>query len=162
MKADEQPATNAPSGGSGIYNQVDQALTGVFGPINRGIESVIGKQQPPSWRQAIPQIMMGLGARMPGMMPRMAPRMGNQPVAPPSSNDLILQMLQQRANPRGVLQSTRSEQAAQAPFRGQTFEPTAEALMRPVDAMNGTRVLTPANRSPDQTYNLAIMNQLRQ
>lgn len=45
-------------------------------------------------------------------------------------------------------------------FRATTFDPIIEQLMRPLDRAAGARVLTPANRTPDQEYNQAILNRL--
>lgn len=146
-----------------LYQRIDSGLNSVFDPIMSRIEKTLGPR--PSFGESL---LMGLNTIGPGrgMMPRMGgmgastPRIPNQPQTPPQSSDLILQMLRQRANPHGVLQSTRAQQATQAPFRGQTFEPIAESLMRPVDAVQGSRVLTPANMTQEQAYNWAVMNQL--
>lgn len=140
-----------------LYDRLDSTLNSIFGPINRGMRSI--GLQPSS---PVENIMLALNAFRPGG--RMAPvlRQGtvNQPVSPPSSGDLILQMLQQRANPHGVLQSTRSEIAGNPPFRAQSFIPEHEAIQSPWDAVHSRRVLTPANRTSQQEYNLALMRRL--
>lgn len=162
---DAQPIGTPQGGGNNqsLYGRIDGALSNIFGPINSALGSVMGP--PPNsgdWRQ---QLLMGLsaigpGTRMPmGFRPPM-PRF-NQPPTPPSSNDLILQMLQSRANPHGVLQQTRMQNAmSPSQFRPMSFNPRIEQASRLPDAMAGTRVLTPANRSGAQEYNLSLIRQL--
>lgn len=153
------PSQPENSGRRGLFKRIDDGLNSIFGPINRGMSSIGIQPQSPGQN-----IMMALSALRPGAvaMPRFTSRAGSQPQSPPSSSDLILQMLQQRANPNGVLQSTRSQQASNPPFRANSFDPAHETIARPWDSVHGQRVLTPANRTPSQEYNLALMRMLQE
>lgn len=159
--ADDIPIEDAaPQGGNqSIFSRVDSALNSFFKPINSAMSGIMGK---PDWRN---NLMMGMNAMRPGGMGSggmgMMPRIPNQPQSPPNASALILRMLQERANPMGVLESTRmNNMTAPGQFRPMSFDPRIEQASRLGDAMGGTKVLTPANRSPNQNYNLAIIRQL--
>lgn len=160
--ADDIPVEETPQ--QGFMGQVNQGMNSFLGPINRKLESVTGATPLGGAPNLQQMIMQMLSAMRPGggmMAPRMQPRIPNQPQSPPGSSDLILQMLQQRANPQGVLQSTRTANAT-APdrFRPMSFDPRMEQAHRAPDILNNTQVLTPANRTPSQEYNLAVMRQM--
>lgn len=155
-----------------MYSRIDQGLNNFFEPINNVLEQVVGK---PDLRRDLLMLLNtirpGVGAGGLGVLgaaPRPMPP--PQPSQVPTSNDLILRMLQDRANPMGVLHSTRMQKAKEAPLRAHTFDPGVELspVTQSVDAARGQSgipgggVLTPANRTPTQEYNLSLIRQLQQ
>lgn len=54
---------------------------------------------------------------------------------------------------------TRGQQAASPNMRAQSFNPLVENMNRGFDRLANRSVLTPANRTPNQSYNLASMLQ---
>lgn len=102
--------------------------------------------------------------------PQMDPRFGGstplgtkqQPVIPPNSNDMVLRMLQEGTGPFGALGPTTRMSGAGVGgrFRPQTFDPSTEMASRFSDMFSGRRVLTPANRTSDQSFNLSVIRQL--
>lgn len=167
--ADDIPIEQAPPP-QGMFGRVNQGMNNFFGPINRGMESVVGKPDP------IRNLMMAISAMQPGRsaMPmgfrnripsppltREQPTIGNQPMGLPNSAELAAQAAQSRANPYGVYESTRRADATNpSRFRANTFNPSTEMSMMPFDATRGTRVMTPANMTADQRYNMSVMQQL--
>jgi len=97
--------------------------------------------------------------------PMSRPPMQNQPSSLPSISDLSnrMRMMGGRLNPLGVTPADRQMRGSSYQYRGNTFEPSVE--MDPsVQALDRARgpgmVLTPANRTPTQSYNLELMRQL--
>lgn len=87
--------------------------------------------------------------------------MANQPNSPPTIGRLMHQMLSQRAqSPSGITPETRNSNQFNPNMRPQSFNPNLERQLVPGDAIFGTDVMTPANRSPQQSYNLALIRQL--
>lgn len=127
-------------------------------PAYRNVPSEgIVNQQIPSFNDS--QVASAMN-RMPDF-PMPAPNpLGNQPVRPPVTSQLISRMLGRRANPMGVLEQTRNENFRRPGMRPQTFDPAVEAELSPGDALFGRQVMTPANRTPAQSYNLALIRQL--